>query len=421
MQFRDILLASATQGGGGVAAAGISSWQIIGEYGEIGFNSQVVSSGAERQFTRIPIITAINITAIQVLNGAFYVDGSGVEQAISNDQQVGHGYIVDGACIGSDAARTTVTAGQGGVLSSLLTANIAAGKLIWLNREVDAPSGGGQGYQTIPYTAGAQYGGYGRKTMGLGSTDLTTVSPASLILTTYRQHPRAVLGYGVHGYTFAVLGDSIAYNNTDTNFGDGGEVGQDSRTLIGGAWVRRSFKKAGRLLGSEIPLAMSARASAVLANVGTARRAIYPYTSVLIFQIGTNDIVGGGKTAAQLDALVEAEIVLYKAAFSAANPLITPKAIVCTLIPRQSTPTGTTSNAELIEYNRRVRHGEITGADGYLDPNAFVASLSDESIWLDGATDSADGTHPTTTGHFKISEGVYPTLMLAQPWLTFLP
>lgn len=410
------------------ANAAPSSWQIVGTYGEVGFNLQSIASGNERTLMRFPLDVGVALTRLKALSSAFYINASSVPQPTGVDLTVGHSYwSVGGTKLFDDAsARVAVAAGSGGVESSEYVGAIAAGTRLWVHREVDTPAGGGSAFASIPHAAGTTPTGYGRKSGATSLTDLTTASPSGLSNTGYRMAPRAMIGYGVHGYSFAVLGDSIAYNNNDTNLGDGGAVGVDGRTATGGGWVRRAFMAASVMKSSQIPFAMSVRPSAVLNTLrGSANmaavRAIYPYASVLLLQIGTNDI-NAGRTAAQLQADVEAEIAAYKAAFSAANPGITPRAIVCTILPRQSnngTSTaagGAVSKPDIIAYNALVRAGTIAGQDGYLDPNAAVRDAGDESMWA-SAADNADGTHPTDVGHAKIAAAIDDVLAAAVPWM----
>jgi hypothetical protein len=122
-------------------------------------------------------------------------------------------------------------------------------------------------------------------------------------------------------------------------------VGVEGRTVQGGALMRRrnTISRKYRLaalfpfaLLAARPLRWPGMRSSSGAG-GAKRRASYPYFNHLVIQIGTNDL-GNSRTAAQLKADVEAEIVAYRAAWTAANPTLPCYVIVCTILPRVGQP-----------------------------------------------------------------------------------
>lgn len=408
------------------AAPAVASWQIVGGYNDQGYAPRVAGASSLQFFSRKRLVTSIALTSLRVLEDTFYVGGSGSDVALANAIPISHQIVTGGAVVSQSSTPVSVPAGLGAYVCHTYTASIPAGTTLLVDKQAKVASTGMHvGAETLVYSAqGAPSAVGGKATDGTGS-DIGNASPSGLSSGTGTLMSPAVTGYGVHVYpTYGLVGDSIWSRNGETSDGDGGPVGLEGRTVIGGAWGRRAMYTAGVSASREISYKHLARPSASMSTLrsgGAQRRAYYPYFSHLVIQMGTNDI-GTGRSVAQLKADVEAEIADYRAAWTAANPNLPCYAIVCTLLPRVASKgsTARTTLSPLIEsYNALVRSGAIVGSDGYLDPNAAVRSAGDETLWAD-TNDEADGLHPSSAGHAKIAAATAPYFARnASPWISF--
>lgn len=421
-------LSLSPRSGGGGAPAPVASWQIIGQYNDTGFAAQGSNASSIQVVSRKRDIPNVDLTAVRSLEQTFFVGAAsgGVDTTITNVVNIRHKLSAGATQLAISPSPVAVPAFEGAYQILEYTGPIAAGTTLYLDKEAIVPtSGQNTGPQTLVYSTQGAASAVGRKagsSVAFDATGLTSGSGSLLCPIT--------IGYGVHLYpTFGFIGDSIISSNGETSDGDGGAVGVEGRTVQGGAWARRAQYLAQVTAGRTVPMRLLSRPSAQMTGMrsssgagGAKRRASYPYFNHLVIQMGTNDL-GNSRTAAQLKADIEAEIVAYRAAWTAANPTLPCYVIVCTILPRVGSHASTTrlAYADQIEaHNYNVRHGLIVGSDGYLDPNLPVRSVADETLWLDSA-DEADGLHPAPPGYNKIAVSEAPYLALnSSPWRTFL-
>jgi len=421
-------LSLGARGGGGSAPAPVKSWQIIGQYNDTGFAAQGSNASSVQVVSRKRDIPNVDLTAVRSLEQTFFVGAAsgGVDTTITNVVNIEHKLSNASTQLAISPSPVAVPAFEGAYQILEYTGAIPAGTTLYLDKKATVPtSGQNTGPQTLIYSSQGAASAVGRKagsTVTFDTTGLSTGTGSLLCPIT--------IGYGVHLYpTWGDIGDSIHSSNGETYDGDGGPVGVEGRTVQGGAWMRRAQYKAQVSAGRTVPLRLLARPSAQMAGMrsssgagGAKRRASYPYFNHLVIQLGTNDL-GNSRTAAQLKADVEAEIVAYRAAWTAANPLLPCYVVVCTILPRVASHASTTRlgyAGEIEAYNAYVRNGDIVGSDGYWDPNLAVRSVADETLWLDSA-DEVDGLHPSPTGYNKIADEVAPYMALdSSPWREFL-
>jgi lysophospholipase L1-like esterase len=410
------------------APTAVASWQIIGQYNDTGFAAQGSNASSIQVVSRKRDIPNVDLTAVRSLEQTFFVGAAsgGLDMTITNVVNIRHKLSNTTTQLAISPSPVAVPAFEGAYQILEYTGAIPAGTTLYLDKEAIVPtSGQNTGPQTMVYSNQGAAAAVGRKagaTVTFDTTSLTTGSGSLLCPIT--------IGYGVHLYpTFGAIGDSIISSNGETYDGDGGAVGVEGRTVQGGALMRRAIYLAQVSAGRTVPLRLLSRPSAQMTGMrsssgagGAKRRASYPYFNHLIIQMGTNDL-GNSRTAAQLKADIEAEIVAYRAAWTAANPTLPCYVIVCTILPRVGSHASTTRLAyagEIETHNYNVRHGLIVGSDGYLDPNLAVRSVADETLWLDSA-DEADGLHPSPAGYAKIATSEAPYMALdSSPWRTFL-
>jgi len=409
-------------------SAPVKSWQIIDAYNDTGFAAQSSNASSVQVVTRKRDIPNIDLEAVRSLEQTFFVGGSsgGVDTTITNVVNIEHKLSNASTQLAISPSPVAVPAFEGAYQILEYTGAIPAGTTLYLDKKATVPtSGQNTGPQTLIYSSQGAASAVGRKagsTVTFDTTGLSTGTGSLLCPIT--------IGYGVHLYpTFGAIGDSIISSNGETSDGDGGAVGVEGRTVQGGAWMRRAQYKAQVAAGRTVPLRLLSRPSAQMTGMrsssgagGAKRRASYPYFNHLIIQMGTNDL-GNSRTAAQLKADIEAEIVAYRAAWAAANPTLPCYVIVCTVTPRGSTaynvPVGFA--AQIVEHNYNVRHGLIAGSDGYLDPNIAVSDPADETIWASASYCGADFLHPVAAGYALIAMETAPYLALnSSPWHTFL-
>ncbi|ASY45377.1 hypothetical protein CJD35_13740 [Sphingobium xenophagum] len=415
--------------GGGGAPAPVKSWQIIGQYNDTGFAAQGSNASSVQVVTRKRDIPNIDLEAVRSLEQTFFVGASsgGVDTTITNVVNIEHKLSNASTQLAISPSPVAVPAFEGAYPVLEYTGAIPAGSTLYLDKKATVPtSGQNTGPQTLIYSNQGAASAVGRKagsTVTFDTTGLSTGTGSLLCPIT--------IGYGVHLYpTFGAIGDSIISSNGETSDGDGGAVGVEGRTVQGGAWMRRANYLAQVVAGRTVPLRLLSRPSAQMTGMrsssgagGAKRRASYPYFNHLIIQMGTNDL-GNSRTAAQLKADIEAEIVAYRAAWAAANPTLPCYVIVCTVTPRGSTaynvPVGFA--AQIVEHNYNVRHGLIVGSNGYLDPNIAVADSVDETIWASASyCGASDFLHPVSLGYNLIAVSEAPYLALnSSPWRTFL-
>lgn len=413
----------------GGAPAAVSSWQIIGQYNDTGFAAQGSNASSIQVVSRKRDIPNVDLTAVRSLEQTFFVGAAsgGVDTTITNVVNIRHKLSAGATQLAISPSPVAVPAFEGAYQILEYTGPIAAGTTLYLDKEAIVPtSGQNTGPQTLVYSTQGAASAVGRKagaTVTFDTTGLTTGSGSLLCPIT--------IGYGVHLYpTFGFIGDSIISSNGETSDGDGGAVGVEGRTVQGGAWARRAQYLAQVAAGRTVPMRLLSRPSAQMTGMrsssgagGAKRRASYPYFNHLVIQMGTNDL-GNSRTAAQLKADIEAEIVAYRAAWAAANHTLPCYVIVCTVTPRGSTaynvPVGFA--AEIVAHNYNVRHGLIVGSDGYWDANLPVADAVDETIWASASyCGVSDYVHPVPVGYNLIATDVGPYMALnSSPWRTFL-
>lgn len=405
------------------------SWQIIGEYNDTGFAAQSSNASSLQVVTRKRDIPNIDLEALASLEQSFFIGGSsgGLDTSIGNVVNIRHRMMAGLALLAMSAAPVAVPANEGAYPVLEYFGAIPAGTTIYLDKEANVPTAGlNTGPQTIIYSTQGASSAVGRKSGATVTFDATGLSSGTGTLMC-----PITIGYGVHLYpTFCGVGDSIISSNGDPILGDGGPVGVEGRLGEGGAWFRRSRYLAQVLAGRSVPLRLLGRPSAEMqamranGGVGAAkRRESYRYCNTLVITMGANDL-GNGRTAAQLKADIEAEIVVYRAMWAAANPLLPCYVIVCTITPRGSTaynvPVGFA--AQIVQHNYNVRHGLIAGSDGYLDPNIAVSDPADETIWASASyCGVSDFLHPVAAGYALIAMETSPYLARnSSPWRTFL-
>lgn len=421
-QFRATVLQAAS----GQASAPVKSWQIIGQYNDTG-SAPRGSNAASLQFvSRKRDIPNIDLEAVRSLEQTFYVAGDGLDTTIANSVNIEHKFSIGSTQIAISPSPVVVPAFEGAYPVLEYTGAIPSGSTLYTDKRSTVPTAGqNTGAETLIYSSQGAPSAIGSKAGATATFDTVGLSTGTGSLLC-----PITIGYGVHIYpTFGGVGDSIISRNGETYDGDGGPVGVEGRTVQGGAWMRRANYLAQELAGRTVPLRLLSRASARMSTMrsgGSKRRASYPYFNHLIIQMGTNDL-GNGRTAAQLKADIEAEIVDYRAAWAAAQAAAGTNlpcyVIVCTLLPRVASHGSTTRLAyadQIEEHNYNARHGLIVGSNGYWDPNLAVRSVADETLWLD-LNDEFDGLHPLPPGYAKIAAEVAPFMAMdSSPWRSFL-
>lgn len=415
---------------GGGASAPIASWQIIGQYNDLGFAAQGSNASSIQVVTRKRDVPNIDLTAFRSLEQTFFVGAGsgGLDTTISNIVNIRHKLLIGSTQLAISPSPVAVPAFEGAYQVLEYFGAIPAGSTLYLDKEaVVASAGQNTGPQTLIYSAQGAPSAIGRKagngSINFDATGLSTGTGSLLAPIT--------IGYGVHLFpTYCFIGDSIISSNGETYDGDGGPVGVEGRNVQGGAWARRMQYDAQVAAGRTVPMRLLSRPSAQMLGMrsssgagGAKRRESYRYCNTLVIQLAANDL-GNGRTAAQLKSDIEAEIILYRAIWAAANPGLPCFVIICTVTPRGATaynvPVGFAS--EIVAHNYNVRHGLIAGSDGYWEINRAVSDPADETIFANASyCGAADYLHPSPTGYALIAAAEAPYMaMNSAPWRAFL-
>jgi lysophospholipase L1-like esterase len=231
---------------------------------------------------------------------------------------------------------------------------------------------------------------------GTAMTPGTGVAPAPAMVLAQRA---AISGVPVSLPCPMAVGDSILWGQGDSN---------DWRN---GYWVR-ACDAAGI---PTINTGRSAELGSGFATFSTSRRRrqLLQFATSLFIQYGTND-VNNSRTLVQLQTDVQT-IVAYATRrglpvfLGTITPLTTSTDSWATT--GNQTPYGGTASRETIrkQYNAWVRAG-VAGVAGYFEIADQVESARDSGLWK-APSYTADGTHPTATGHAAVAAAIDVTRM----------
>lgn len=409
---------------GGGASAPVKSWQIIGQYNDIGQGQQVVTALNVRAITVAKAKLAANdVTAIRIYGQGYYVGGSGgVEVPIGNDVPVRSAVLNGSTLLGISPSPVPIINGSGLTQVAEFTGlSLNAGALLDLQKE-RILTAGQFSIQTTPYAAGTLPTGVGRKgDDGTAPSVLGTPSPSGITVGTLEGD--ICVAYGVHPvHTYTIASHSIGYNNTDAAIGDGGLSGAGGRTAAGGGMFRRGFRAAAVATGVEIPLRMMAKPAgqmAVLMSDGVRRSESLDLTSTFGLYLDTNDLdtSAGNKTAAQVAAYYATKAAEFRAIWTAANPLLPCFVFACTPLPRGADGgTPSTTQQRIADFDALVRAG-ISGIDGYWDLNSLFAVPGTPWKIADTALFNADLIHLAPAGHIVGAAYVCNMIQQPVPWI----
>lgn len=403
-----------------------SSWQIIGQYNDIGQSQQGTTAANVRVLTVSKAkLAADNVTALKAYGRGYYVGGSGgVEVNVGNDVPTRVAAMNGSTLLGVSASPVSVVNGSGLTeLAEFTGLSLSAGATIDLQKE-RVVTAGQFSNQTTVYATGTIPTGVGRRgDNGTGGSDLGTAAPTGLAAGSLEGD--VWVGFGQHpAHTYIVLGHSIAFNNSDAAIGDGGLSGAGGRSAAGGGMFRRGFRAAALATGTETPLLMMAKPAAqiaVMVSDGTRRRASFPLANTLVVFFETNDLdsSAGNKNAGQVAAYYETVAAQFRADWAAGpNGSLPCYVIACTPLPRGADGgIPTTTQTRIEEFYDLVVAG-IDGFDGYWDLNSLFAVPGTPWKIADTALFNADLLHPSAAGHIAGAAYISDMIQQATPWIS---
>jgi hypothetical protein len=186
----------------------------------------------------------------------------------------------------------------------------------------------------------------------------------------------------------AILGDSKAYGFGTTGAGDGRE-----------GIICRNFPANTYAF---LNLAHPGRQASDFAAGATATSALWPYFNRFIIDLGYNDILTNGASAATTSAAMTTLIGLLPAAAKKTITTLTANSTSTNSWATAGAQTTSPNNAKRVTYNALVRAGSITGVNnGYLEIGDCLETARDSGIWVTTGAANAittDGVHPTDAG-----------------------
>lgn len=206
------------------------------------------------------------------------------------------------------------------------------------------------------------------------------------------------------------VGDSIADGTGDTIYNPNGDVGFIGRGLHG-------------VNGFNTPYVKSTVGSWTYSNAGIDKaprmRAVWPYVTHIINELGTNDIAN----ATTLSTMQGYATAMWQAQKRVIGPYGKPLQVAQTLIMPRTTSTdswATAANQTPIagftvggvrdQFNSWVK-AQVGGGllDAYIDVNQYVEDQSNSGKWITNGTanyPTTDGIHPSTALHILAAQSV---------------
>lgn len=301
----------------------------------------------------------------------------------------------------------TGTIPAGGTLFSdyvTLTTPIPAGAIFWV-RDYYVNAAG-----TLIIDNADSNSGYDSYNGAVGLVPDQTATPGlgSMSSGIYAYEPIAIIGSTTLP-SVLYIGDSRMYGTGETGGAtdNTGGVGYENR-LTAGYYGSAGLGQPGDTLTSFLA-------------TSTQRMKLAPYASVVIGELGVNDINNSGLSGASTTALVSTlaakfTVPVYWTTF---EPYTASTDNYVTLA--NQTPTG--NNTGRVAFNDLLRQGSVSGLAGYIDLAAVSESSLDSGLWAVNGTSfwlTSDGLHGTTLDNQNIKTAVGNVLNNTQPFLSSL-
>ena len=352
----------------------------------------ILNTTNRQLMSRSPHIARTNITSLKIAIPNFMV------QTASPYAEVG---------TGSAATVTSSIEHPVGTFTQVLFSGIAQGTvpnlsyLVSDSVSVTIPNGtlfsvriywvSTTGTLSVAYSLGTT--GYTGVEQGVsGITDKTMSGSVTQSSTNFT--PCAIIGTTTEP-SFAIVGDSIAYGQGDTNSDITGDYGIVARSVgpFGGYMnMTRSGDQGAKLVASH-----------------TNRAALMTYASHMICQYGSNDLYTLGNSPATILADLQS-IWGYITGLGGGR-----KAYQLTVLTRATSTDGwtttanqtiTSGNADRIALNALLR-AVPAGLTACLDVADVMESARDSGKWLPGPSSNyytSDGTHPVTNAYIRVRD-----------------
>lgn len=335
-------------------------------------------------------IATESLTSIKLVFGNFTTDNGGHD-----------------AGVGATSAITASVEYPAGTFSQVLFSGAATGSIADVNvlfadyTPVSIPSGATFWVRSfIHNTAGLFYNPWQNSFLGeavaLSATPISDQTMGGTVTNSgsFSYPPVAILGMTVNA-SVVIVGDSTGVGSP------GGHDTEDNSASVTGFNAKVGL--VARSLGSIPFINISAGAQVAqswLTN-SSARAQLITKGSHLISEIGLNDLLGGGRTTAQLTS--DLQLIFGLAASfqkkyqTTITPLTTSTDAFATLINQ------TVRVSDRINFNTAVRAG-LSGLNGFFDVASAVESSLNSGKWLVTPTPpyTDDGIHPILAGYLLV-------------------
>lgn len=408
------------------AGGGALPLRAVASGASIATGSQTINGGATKARFRTKHVVMEDCPSIQFVLPGFYVDGSGVDQALAwtatslklQYEIVGASTpLVRGAVGGNDApapSGTTIALDEldAGAFGK---DGFVAGDEIWLLQEYDFPAISG----ALPITDGTGAASSGVSGEGVyfgGATSIGSSGPLTAgggaSQPTRMNRPLLVLGRHA-GVAVAAIGDSIPFGKNVSNPVNDGSTsgGYPARAAyaegVALAKICRSGTTAAQFTSGNAPIRLS----------------LMPFFTHVWFALGFNDISPAGDQAGSAAAAIDAALGLIRAAnasirFQLQAITIRTNTGSGTSTASQTVSTGYAAGADSERGIVNAHLATLVGSNGVLgltDLTSVMADATDIDKWLidAGPTNNyatSDGAHPTQAMDGMMASSIRPVI-----------